>query len=105
MSYVRIHDIPNHVKSGWQKRAACRGAITVGAIEDHTVFPFPKENSPSTRSFINEFCGRCPVRGDCLRFAIDMGYTGVWGGRDLTDADIRDYRKAMQRNALAEANA
>lgn len=100
MSRIKIYDIPSHVTLGWQNRAACRGAITVGAVQDHTVFPFPKENSPSTQNFIKEFCGRCPVKGDCIRFALDMGYTGVWGGYDLTEADVREYRKALKKNVL-----
>jgi WhiB family redox-sensing transcriptional regulator len=45
----------------------------------------------STRRRAIRICGRCPVRVECLAFALDQHEAGgVWGG--TTPADRRDMR-------------
>jgi WhiB family redox-sensing transcriptional regulator len=64
---------------GWQWRAECRG-------EDSSLFFAP--NAPESRQEkeIREhrakaLCARCPVRIECLEFAIRIREPhGVWGG-------------------------
>jgi WhiB family transcriptional regulator, redox-sensing transcriptional regulator len=54
----------------WQDEALCRG-------HEHPELWFPKNHGGSARSI----CATCPVRADCLAFALDQGadIAGVWG--------------------------
>ncbi len=55
----------------WQKDAACRG-MNIGLF-------FPDLGwviEPAVASV----CQRCPVRDNCLQWAIDNDEVGVWGG-------------------------
>lgn len=55
----------------WRNRAACRD-------EDPDLF-FPERGESIEAA--KEICGRCPVRLDCLRYALKVGiHHGVWGG-------------------------
>jgi WhiB family redox-sensing transcriptional regulator len=41
---------------------------------------------------MREMCEACPVRGECLDFALaDESITGLWGG--TTDAERREIRR------------
>lgn len=57
----------------WRLRAACRGKDTTAA------FATPGKR---TAAFIAKYCDSpCPVRGDCLAFALALGeFSGVYGG-------------------------
>lgn len=94
--------MPANVDTGWRERATCRGVITDGTVrDDEVIFPFSKKTDPDpTKDFREIMCGPCPVRSECLGFALTMGYTGVWGGFNLTDADLREYRRRAAVNAL-----
>jgi WhiB family redox-sensing transcriptional regulator len=70
------------------RNAAC-------ATEDPAVF-FPTGNSDATAAQVavaKAICARCPVREDCLDFALltNQQY-GVWGGMD------EDERRALRRS-------
>lgn len=60
----------------WRDRAACRD-------EDPELF-FPiSTGGPSLRqiALAKQVCRRCPVRSDCLDWALTTGQdAGVWGG-------------------------
>lgn len=55
----------------WQQRAACAKA------RDADQF-FPGGGRPSNRS--KKFCGECPVRDECLDWALVHEEEGIWGG-------------------------
>lgn len=56
----------------WRRHGACRGA-------DPDIF-FP-DRGESTRE-AKEICAGCPVRGECIDFALDGGEKfGIWGGK------------------------
>lgn len=65
-------------RSAWRERAACRGAATdlffpVGAAE---------AAADETRQ-AREICAGCPVRPQCLAYALASGQQyGIWGGSD-----------------------
>jgi WhiB family transcriptional regulator, redox-sensing transcriptional regulator len=64
----------------WADRAACRGA-------DVDVF-FPQGPSRAARTY----CATCPVRVDCLAFAMARpDLRGIWGG--LTAAQRENRRR------------
>jgi WhiB family redox-sensing transcriptional regulator len=59
----------------WRDDAACRGV-------DPDLF-FPISTSGKSVPQIDEakqVCRACPVCGPCLRWALDSGSAGVWGG-------------------------
>jgi WhiB family redox-sensing transcriptional regulator len=58
-------------RPAWMDRAQCRD-------EDRALF-FPSVGSSSTKARV--VCSTCPVRQECLDFALaDNELTGVWGG-------------------------
>ena len=64
---------------GWQEHAACRG-------EDPTFFFAPnyferRDEKDAREAIAKAVCQRCPVRDDCLRYALDIREPhGIWGG-------------------------
>lgn len=81
---------------GWTKRAQCRG-------EDLSLFFGPpsgddREYPPAKRDREAEakwICGGCPVRDECLQYALDEGEKfGIWGGLN------EEERKRFRRNQV-----
>jgi len=56
----------------WQKRAACATAPEPDRF-------FPGGGAPSNKPK-KEFCARCPVREECLDWALAHEEQGIWGG-------------------------
>lgn len=87
----------------WRKRAACKGA-------DITIF-FPEKGRMSVvnagRSKI--YCMQCPVRFECLKFAVDNYITvGTYGGLSPSDRRGLTSETVSERHAkfsLAKAHA
>lgn len=75
----------------WENRARCRGAD-----KDLWTSDTPGAPGNAERALAKAECARCPVRADCLEFALaqpwgaDQG-TGIWGGCTWQE------RKAMLR--------
>ena len=68
--------------SQWHKRAACRGQGPADFVRG------PK----SDYGAIRELCETCPVRPECLDYALgDESLTGLWGG--TTDTERRMIRR------------
>ncbi|MDF1594847.1 MAG: WhiB family transcriptional regulator [Acidimicrobiia bacterium] len=69
----------------WRELAACAGR------EDDLFFPV----NEAEKSFVNAakaVCAGCPVKADCLAYAIETGQTeGIWGG--LTSMERRMERR------------
>jgi len=75
--------------TGWRDYAACRDV-------DPDLF-FPLGTSGASLIQIDEakqICRTCPVCGPCLRWALDSGDAGVWGG---TTEDERRVHRAVAR--------
>jgi WhiB family redox-sensing transcriptional regulator len=67
----------------WMGRAACRG-------EDPELFFADDARSVNERERVGEaraVCGPCPVRRECLRYALATKAHGIWAG---TTRDQRD---------------
>ena len=74
----------------WYSRAGCHG------LDPELFFPVgAAEPGPEAQ----EACGSCPVRSDCLEFALRTGQAGVWGG--LTEGERRGARRKATRRASA----
>jgi WhiB family transcriptional regulator, redox-sensing transcriptional regulator len=70
------------MRSEWFQLAACRGYGPDNFIRG------PRSDYGSTR----ELCATCPVREECLQFALaDESLTGLWGG--TTDSERHQIRR------------
>jgi WhiB family transcriptional regulator, redox-sensing transcriptional regulator len=82
--------------AGWQFQAACRG-------EDSSLFFAPnyfekREEKLAREARAKAFCDRCPVRTDCLEYALDIRENhGVWGG--LNELERRAVLRQRERRA------
>lgn len=80
----------------WQQEAACRGADA-----SHFFAPsyFEKRAEKLAREAIAKaLCARCPVRDDCLDFALTVRDPhGVWGGLNEME------RRALLRDRARQA--
>ena len=75
----------------WQSEAECRGEST----EDFF--------SPGGEAAAKEICGWCPVRTDCLDYAINRPEPyGVWGGLN-EDERVSERRRRMRRGQMGRA--
>jgi len=69
----------------WMTAAACRGA---GVAE----FVMDAKRTPSQA--VQVMCGRCPVREECLAYALERdALVGVWGG--TTELERRAMRRTV----------
>ncbi len=79
----------------WHKRAVCRGAGTALFFLEHG-----DPSAPRARAL----CASCPVREECLEFALTdpAGRCGIWGG--TTEKDRRHLRQERRLRRLGEAS-
>ena len=76
---------------GWQFRAACRG-------EESALFFAPnyferREQKEAREAKAKAICARCPVRAECLEYALRIREPhGIWGGLNELE------RRAMLRS-------
>ncbi|MCG0285372.1 WhiB family transcriptional regulator [Streptomyces sp. PSAA01] len=86
--------------TSWHSRGACHGMDVEDA--DAVFFPLPRDHEAIAEA--KELCGWCPVRRDCLNYALEnVLKEGIWGG--LTEAERRplhdglpqrlDYRRVI----------
>lgn len=74
----------------WQMDAACNGT------DVETFFP----NKGESTSDAKRICRRCPVRAECLEYALDMAEKfGVWGNCSERE------RRRLQRQLADGADA
>lgn len=87
----------NEWAMGWQYRAACRG-------EDSSDFFAPnyferKEEKEAREAKAKSLCVRCPVRLECLDYALRAREPhGIWGGLNEVErrALIRERERTRQ---------
>lgn len=85
----------------WRLRAACRGM-------DPEIFyrekKLPGQIGPHTYDVARAICAACPVRPECLEYALDLptsiGHFGFWAGTtDKERRRLRARRRAEERQA------
>lgn len=74
----------------WRRLARC--------TEFHMEAPYAAEDTPEERSFIRLACGTCPVRVECLEWALQFDDPGVLGG--LNRSQRRLEQKARRKQSL-----
>lgn len=78
----------------WMDRAACN------AVDPEAFFPHQHANANQARAV----CAGCPVREQCLDYALDTGQRhGVWGG--LSERERRRERGRRKRAATTRREA
>lgn len=50
-------------------------------------------------------CSQCPVKAECLQWALGHNVDGIWGGTTKTERDAMKRRRAPIRIALGRAAA
>ncbi len=75
----------------WKERAACR------AITPDLFFPLGSTGEAVDQiAAAKEVCQGCPVRRECLQFALETNQgTGIWGGTD--EEERRSLRRSWVR--------
>ncbi len=84
---------------GWREYAECR------TVDPDLFFPIGG-TGPSLVQIENakSVCRRCPVRENCLNWALETGQNiGVWGGR--TEGERRALRRRTRRRTSRDNNA
>ncbi|MFF5719293.1 WhiB family transcriptional regulator [Streptomyces buecherae] len=95
MRHITTYDAPatglrGIADTSWHPRGACHGMDVEDA--DAVFFPLPRDHEAIAEA--KELCGWCPVRRDCLTFALDNGLKdGIWGG--LTEAERRPWHDGL----------
>lgn len=80
----------DHEDTIWQLHAACLGV-------DPELF-FPGKEHPADLAAARAVCQDCPVRIDCLEYALANGEQyGIWGGRSERE---RRRMRAARRQGL-----
>ena len=76
-------------RPAWQQHGACRG------LDPNLFFPERGESVKEAKAV----CARCPVRAECLQYALDnYKNVGIWGG--LSE---RERRRLRRQRRLKEA--
>ncbi|MGW2685704.1 WhiB family transcriptional regulator [Streptomyces sp. NPDC001414] len=89
MRHITTHDAPatglrGIADTSWHTHGTCHGMDVEDA--DAVFFPGPRDHEEIAEA--KELCGWCPVRRECLDFALEnVLKEGVWGG--LTEAERR----------------
>lgn len=92
------------VMEGWQSKAECNNyAFKVGGVISDHVFFIGRGRPSNTPRFL-KFCGYCPVRTECLYYAVANNLDGIWGGMTKSQRDLLPptYRQEIIQQALAE---
>ncbi|MFH8350128.1 WhiB family transcriptional regulator [Streptomyces sp. NPDC018045] len=95
MRHITTHEAPATSLRGisdtsWHSRGVCHGMDPEDA--DAVFFPLPRDHEAITEA--KEMCGLCPVRRDCLNYALEnVLKEGVWGG--LTEAERRPWHDGL----------
>lgn len=91
------------VATSWVKNAEC-ASPEYASIADYLFFTDElrgKEKAAATEE-ARDICNDCPVRRECLKFAIqnpDLTEYGIWGG--LTPSEIKRLRRLYKRQGEA----
>jgi WhiB family transcriptional regulator, redox-sensing transcriptional regulator len=74
----------------WAQRASCRGSDLDFYVDASKVANRPAVDAAKA------VCSNCPVREDCLQYALRNGETfGIWGGRTEKERSTIRRRRAQ----------
>jgi WhiB family transcriptional regulator, redox-sensing transcriptional regulator len=91
--------VMSYEQHGWETRGACRHS-------DPDLFFPVATRGPALRQLAKakQVCERCPVRVQCLEYALQSGQSfGVWGGASEEERRLMRRRRLRRRRAAAMA--
>lgn len=77
--------------TSWRSEGRCLDSKT------HIFFPVTDKTDIAATVEARKICAGCPVRQECLDFAISTNQVGIWGGKTTTE------RAGIRRKMLREA--
>jgi hypothetical protein len=81
---------------GWQREARCEGAS----------FEFtPDVETPQALDQARTWCDPCPVRTECLAYALLYRMSGYWGGTDTAERRLLGYARERVRCPVCRSKA
>ncbi|MFD3910008.1 WhiB family transcriptional regulator [Streptomyces sp. NPDC058603] len=95
MRHITTHNAPagglrSIGDTSWHIHGVCHGMDPEDA--DAVFFPLPRDHEAIAEA--KEMCGLCPVRRDCLNYALEnVLKEGIWGG--LTEAERRPWHDGL----------
>jgi WhiB family redox-sensing transcriptional regulator len=92
-------DIPRGEDLAWREQGACNNPYV-----DYTVF-FPPYDSPSGNAAAKKICDRCPVKAQCLAWALKYDEMGIWGGTGEADRRAIKRRRVRKTCLSCDSNA
>jgi WhiB family redox-sensing transcriptional regulator len=82
----------------WRSHAACRG------VDPDLFFPLGTVGASLAQiEQAKQVCRTCPVSRPCLRWALDSGDAGVWGGTTDEERRRRRRSRALSESGRAES--
>lgn len=87
---MSLDAIPEGADVTWMEKGICGSGVV-----DPDLF-FPSFDAPSSTAAAKAVCQRCPVRGECLDWAIRFHESGVWG--ETSEADRRTLARRKDRS-------
>ncbi len=83
---------------GWMSHGAC------GQADPELFFPAEAVTGPAARQaeVAKAVCGRCPVRANCLSYALEAMPEGIWGGTTPEERLVAR-RRGFRRQASARS--
>jgi WhiB family redox-sensing transcriptional regulator len=78
-------------EESWRESAACKGL-------DPAIFFPPEEKDEALAKAI---CATCPVRSECLEWAMATNQEGIWGGTNETERRRLKRRRRDHRSKVA----
>lgn len=81
--------------TSWMSQAGCK------SVNPELFFPLGSSDAPDWQiARAKRICSSCPVRNDCLAYAVDTAQKyGIWGG--LTELERRRLRVGLQRSTVS----
>ena len=73
----------------WRDRAACL------EVDPELFFPVGEAHTAEQVAEAVAVCMPCPVRADCLRYALTATHAGIWGGK--TEAERVQIQRRRRR--------
>lgn len=88
------------IKYSWQAESLCKKELKfVPETKEHVSYTYDDFYPPTGKAVskeIKEMCRRCPVKNECLTFALAYAEQGYWGGTSEKEREVMKISKKQQ---------